>query len=162
MISDKENKKNKQEISLNVLKKKSEEYLAGWQRAKADLINYKKEEAKRLRDAHEYGKLMLFERLLGVLDAFDRAEKAVPAEIRKQPWAQGFLKIREELLRSLEEEGIVSIKSEGKLFDPSKHEALEEVEVGNETEKGKVIEELQRGYLYKGAVIRPSRVRVGK
>ena len=133
------------------------EYLNGWQRAKADYINYKNEEARRLEDIARYAMRSMIEDLLPVLDSFYLAiGHGLPKDAE-----QGILLIRSQLEDVLKRRGIERIDARpGDTFDPTIHESIGEV-ASNHPE-GTIAEEVQKGYRLKGQVIRPARVRIGK
>ena len=102
-----------------------DEYLAGWARAKADLINYKKEEANRAVEVARYGSVDLIRDLISVMDNFDLAlrtlEKAGPVE-------KGIYLIRTQIEDILKKRGLAKVDiKEGDVFDPAIAEALAEV-----------------------------------
>lgn len=147
-----------EDTELAECKKKCDEYLTGWQRAKADFLNYKKEESERLSQIAKYGTAELMEELITVLDNFDLAisslEKAGPVE-------KGVYLIRAQLQDTLRKRGLEPITAEiGKPFDPSVQEAIAEGE--SEHPPGTVIEEIETGYALHGKVLRPVRVRIAK
>jgi molecular chaperone GrpE len=135
-----------------------DEYLAGWQRAKADFINYKKEESNRAVEIARYGSADLIKDLISVMDNFDLAlrmlEKAGPVE-------KGIYLIRTQIEDILKKRGLekVDIK-EGDVFDPAMAEAL--AEVVSEKPAGTVVEVIEQGYRLHEKVLRPARVIVSK
>jgi molecular chaperone GrpE len=127
-------------------------------RRQADFENYRKRvEKERQADRHRGVELMI-ERLLPVLDAFDRALDArhSPADAE---YRTGFELIRRQLWDALAKEGLNRIESVGKEFDPHKHHAIERVETADHPD-GTVIDELQPGYTFHNRVVRPAMVRV--
>jgi len=149
------------EEKLKKCQKLKEEYLAGWQRARADFLNYKKEEMERLREVLEYGSQELILKILPVLDNLEKAEAQVPLDFKDNEWVKGISQIRSQLQDFLRKEGVEEIKTIGKKFDPNFHEALEKIEK-EDKEPGEVIEEIQKGYILNGRVIRPARVKIIK
>jgi len=141
------------------LKKSRDErgdYLAGWQRAKADLINYKKDEGKRLEEFARFATGDLIGDITQVLDSFDLALKhAMPKDVE-----QGIILIRSQLEDTLKRRGLEIISALGQPFDPSRHESVGEAE--SDGPEGMVSEELQKGYSLNGKVIRPARVKITK
>lgn len=136
-----------------------DEYLAGWQRAKADFINYKKEEYRRLEELARYGSEELIRDLVTVLDNFDlglRAlEKGGPAE-------KGVYLIRTQLEDILKKRGVAKIAlAPGDPFDPAVAEALAEVATDAQP-PGAVVEVIEPGYRLHDKVLRPARVLVSK
>lgn len=139
-----------------------DEYLAGWQRSRADFLNYKKEEARRHQKILASANEALILELLSLLDDFQEAERSLPAPLKKDGHGEGLLKIRQRLEVILSGQGVKKIAvKQGEKFDPHFQEAVEEVE--REGEKaGLVVEEVRSGYLLKGMLLRPSRVKVSK
>ena len=140
--------------------KKSEEYLAGWQRSRADFLNYKKEEVKRIQELLKYVNEDLILKILPVLDNFEKAEKEIPQE-KKDEYLGGVLQIKTQLYDFLKNQGVEEIKSLNEKFDPNFHEVVGEVEV-KDKESGIIIEEVKKGYKLNGKVIRPVKVKVVK
>jgi molecular chaperone GrpE len=154
-------KKDQEELikKLEECQKERSEYLAGWQRARADFLNYKKEEEKRLEEFLEHINEGFVLELLPILDSFERAEKEIKG--RKDTLFSGFLQIKNQFLDFLKRKGLEEIETKkGERFDPNVHEVIEAVE--KEKEKGKVLEVLQKGYRFKGKIMRPAKVRVAK
>jgi molecular chaperone GrpE len=153
-----------EEIKANLAEceKKRDEFLAGWQRERADFQNYKKDEYKRADLVRGTLASSIILELLPVLDSFDIAYDFIPDDLKEHKWLKGTDQIRMQLLDVLRREGVEQIKvAEGEtLFDPAVHEAIEEVE--SEKPEGTIIEEMQKGYTMNGRVIRPARVKVAK
>jgi molecular chaperone GrpE len=134
-------------------------YLEGWQRERAAFLNYKKEEEGRIDSLAELKKERIFKEILKILDNFEEALKNLPKELKDHPWIKGILQIKEGMLKILENEGVREIETKiGDNFDPNIHEA---VEIG-EGEEGKILQIFQKGFLWKGKVFRPAKVKVGK
>ncbi len=138
--------------------KKRDEYLAGWQRAKADFLNYKKEEAERINHLIRFGTEDLISELLSVVDNFDLAI----ATMEKQGQVdQGVVMIRSQLLDLLKRRGLEKLMVEtGKPLDPLTSEAISEVD--SEMPEGVVVREISAGYKLQDKIIRPARVEVSK
>jgi molecular chaperone GrpE len=151
-----ENKK--EEINIEEIEKKRDEYFAGWQREKADFLNYKKQEFDRLKGTLCIAKESLFEELIPVLDSFRLAEKAIPEGDKEDNRIKGLLLIKKQLEGALKGLGLTEIESVGKKFDPSLHEAVEEIKGEPEI----IVEEVEKGYSYNEKVLRPAKVKVGK
>ena len=147
---------------LEKLEKEKDEYLDGWKRAKADLINYKKDELKRLEEVARFGSESLILELISILDDFDLAL----ATLEKQGAAEkGVYLIRSRLEDILKRRGLERIKVEvGEKFNPAVHEAIAMADSPAEAsaKAGTVAEEIEAGYTLHGKVIRPSRVKVFK
>jgi len=146
---------------LEEAEKLKQEYLAGWQRARADLINYKKEELERVGDFIKRANENLIFDFLPILDNFDNAEKTISAEKKEIPEIKGFLQIKKQILEFLKKYGVEEIKSVGEKFDPVFHEVVEEIDT-DKFETGTIVEEIQKGYKINGRVLRPARVKVAK
>lgn len=149
--------------------KLKDEYLAGWQRARADLINYKKEESERTQEVFKYAGVGIALKMLPILDNFELIESKLPEDLKKDENVKGILKTKNQLLGLLKNMGMEEIKSIGEKFDPNLHEAVETVEIkgngsaGSPQEKsGIIIEEVQRGYRINNGVLRPSKVKIAK
>ncbi|XOB41857.1 MAG: nucleotide exchange factor GrpE [Candidatus Nealsonbacteria bacterium] len=158
----------KKELSLKELKKKLEEsqklkdeYLAGWQRSRADLLNYKKEEMERIGEILKYAGEGLILKILPILDNFDLIEKKLPENLKNDENIRGILKVKTQMQDFLKSQGVEVIESLGKKFDPNFHELIKEIELKGK-ESGTIIEEVQKGYLIHSKVLRPARVRVSK
>ena len=150
---------NENQISeLDAAAKQRDEYLAGWQRAKADFINYKKDEMKRLEEVARYGNVDLIKDLISVLDNFDLAlrnlEKMGPVE-------KGIYLIRSQIEDILKKRGLerVSLRP-GDEFDPAVAEAM--TEIPSEHPPGTVAEEIEPGYRLHDKIVRAARVIVSK
>jgi len=139
-------------------KEKSERYLANWQRAQADFVNYKKRAEQEKRETVEFANSGLILALLAVADDFDRAFASLPSRLSKSGWIEGIKLIYSKFRATLEAQGLTEIDAKGKPFDPHLHEAV----MHQEGEEDIVIEEVQKGYKLKDRVLRPSKVIVGK
>ena len=143
--------------SLAEAKAKAAEYLAGWQRAQADFINYKRRCEQEKEDIIKYGNAEFIINILPVLDDFDMAFSHVSGSEHKTGWLKGMKALERKLKSFLEGQGLTEIKALGKPFDPNVHEAIMQAE-GDE---GIVVKEFQKGYKLNDRVIRPSKVVVG-
>mgnify|MGYP001591945951 CR=1 FL=1 len=142
-----------EENNIESIKKQAEEYLNGWKRAKADYLNLKKEMEAQDKEIKEWLSKIFLLPILDIMDSFDRAGTldAGIAGIKKQ--FDDFLKVQ----------GVEAIKAVGERFNPLMHEAVESVDLPAEGDKsGRIIEEVRRGYLINGEVLRPAKVRVYK
>lgn len=145
------------EKKLAECEEKKEEYFKGWQREKADFINYKNKEDERLNELVDFTKEQLFDEIIPVLDNFILAEKSI--QDKENENIKGLLLIKKQLENALENLGFEEIESLNQEFDPSLHEALEEVDG---EEKGLIIEEIEKGYKLNGKIIRPAKVKIIK
>jgi len=143
---------------LRECQKEKEEYLAGWQRSRADFINFKREDGERFKKFFEVEKTEMILKILPILDNF---EKATHQQKKVNQVVKGFLQIKKQLEDLLKKEGVEEIKAEGEKFDPNFHQAIEEIEV-KDKKSGEILEVVQKGYQLKGRVIRPAKVKVIK
>lgn len=131
--------------------------LAGWQRAKADHINYKNDEGKRMEDMARFVTSGLIQELLPVLDSFDLAL----GHGMSQEMEHGILLIRSQFEDILKKRGVEIISVHpGDAFNPEQHESIGES--ASEHPPGSIAHEVQRGYLFRGRVLRPARVQLAK
>jgi molecular chaperone GrpE len=147
------------EEQLAKAKAQADEYLDNWRRAVADLANYRKRTEREREEASRFSNALLLGKLLPVLDDFDRAMAAVPADLRHLTWVDGVALIERKLRLILEAEGLKPIEAMGKPFDPEWHEAILREETTDYPD-GQVIAELQRGYELHGRILRPTLVKV--
>ena len=139
-------------------KAKAEDYLANWQRAQADFINYKRRVEQERNEATKFANAMLVLNLLPVLDDLERALENVSTKLAGLTWVEGIRLIYRKLQAVLQGHGLIEIKALGQPFDPNLHEAV----LYGEGEEGLVIEELQKGYMLHDRVLRPTMVKVGR
>ena len=142
-----EEEKKELEEKLLLCEKERDEYLNGWKRAKADMINAKKEWEEQIKGLNDFIKSGLVKDFLPILDALE-ATQDIPG------W-QEIKKLAEDTLKKM---GLEPIEAIGEQFDPNYHEAMAE----GEGEPDTVIEVLQKGYKINGRVIRAAKVRVGR
>jgi len=146
---------------LDEANRKGQEYLSLAQRAQADFINYRRRVEQERGESLQAGKATLALRILPVLDDFDRALKAMPADLAQHEWVQGIALIARKLRTALEAEGITPIEALGQEFNPWEHEAVMQAP-SSEEEAGKVLEVFQTGYKLGNKVLRPAQVKVGR
>jgi molecular chaperone GrpE len=140
---------------------KADEYLDGWQRARAEFANYRKRIEREREQVHQEASGTVIRRFLDVLDDLDRALRNRPESGEGADWAGGIELIYRKLLNVLESAGVTPMEAEGGDFDPNLHEAISQ-EPSNEHESGEIIEVVQNGYLLGDRVLRPARVRVAR
>jgi molecular chaperone GrpE len=139
-------------------KKKAETYLANWQRAAADFQNYKRRTDQEREELGRLANVALVINILPILDDLERALTSVDARLAGLTWIDGIRLIYRKFQAVLEASGVREIKAEGEDFDPRFHEAV----MYGEGEEGKVISEVQKGYMLGDRVIRPSAVVIGR
>ena len=134
------------------------EYIEKYQRLMADFANYKQREEKAKADFKKFASSSLIEKILPVLDNFDRALKDKDPE---DPFVKGVIMTRDELLKTLKNEGLEEIASDGEKFDHNLHHAVM-TEASDTVEEDYIIETFQKGYALNGRVLRPAMVKVSK
>ena len=143
---------------LEKLSKEKDEYLDGWRRTKADFINYKKEELRRLEEVAKFGNEEVIKDLISVLDSFELAISTLEANTKLE---KGIYMIKSQLEDVLRRRGLQKIKvNKNDKFDPSFHEAVGSFE--GDGISGNVAEEVETGYMLYDKVLRPTRVRLFK
>jgi molecular chaperone GrpE len=138
-------------------KAKAEANLAGWQRAQADFINYKRRAEQEKEETIKFANSQLMLDLLPILDDLERAFVSLPPNIADPTWIDGVRLIERKLWATLEAQGLSPIKALGEPFDPRFHEAV----TYGKGKGGIVVQEMQKGYQFRDRVIRPSQVVVG-
>lgn len=128
-------------------------------RQMAEFDNFRKRTEKEKAQMYEIGARDIVEKILPVVDNFERGLAAVKEEEKEQPFVQGMEMIYKQMMTTLEEAGVKAIVAVGEAFDPNLHNAVMHVE---DEEQGEniVIEEFQKGYIYRETVIRHSMVKV--
>ena len=142
---------------LREAQEEAERYRANWQRAAADLVNYRRRADQEKEDAIKYGSTHLLKALLPIFDDLERAIANAPEEIAGTSWFEGLQMLSRKIESTLQSQGVEAIEAAGQPFDPTLHEAV----LYEEGEEGKVTAEFQKGYRLHGRVVRPSLVRVG-
>ena len=128
-------------------------------RQMAEFDNFRKRTEREKYQMYEIGAKDIIEKILPVIDNFERGLAAVPEESKEDPFVEGMEKIYKQLTTTLESLGVEPIEAVDKEFNPDLHNAVMHVEdesVGDNI----VVEELQKGYTYKGFVVRHSMVKV--
>ncbi len=162
---EKKNEEIEEDILRKSVERKAEEYFSQLMYLKADFENYKKAMEREKREAIENANEILVTKLLPVIDNLDAAiradRKREKGEVEKEEnsFRKGVEMTLNLLLDILEKEGLEEIKTIGERFDPFRHEACSKVE-SDEYPEETVVEELRKGYTFKGKVIRPAMVKV--
>jgi molecular chaperone GrpE len=141
------------------LKAQLEEYLAGWQRTRAEFANYKKRTDKELGESRQRGSLDTLAKVLPIVDDFERAMSNIPGELQGNPWMNGVSLLLKKFEKLLSEHEVTVIDPVGQPFDPSRHEAIG-MDDSDTVESGHVTVTLQKGYISGDKVLRPALVRV--
>lgn len=141
---------------LSKVEKERTEYLQGWQKERADFINYKKSQEQGISDIQFFIQANFIKKLLPVIDNIERAKQTMPAELKENQWAIGIEHISTDLSKFLKELNIETFGAVGEQFNPLYHEAVAQDGEGNI-----IIEVFQQGYKIGEKVIRHARVKVG-
>ncbi|RKM58509.1 nucleotide exchange factor GrpE [Butyrivibrio sp. X503] len=143
------------------LKEKVDELNDRLMRQVAEFDNFRKRTDKEKAQMFEQGQGSVLEKLLPVIDNFERGLLAVPEEEKDGAFADGMNKIYKQLMKQMEDLGVTPIEAVGKEFDPNLHNAVMQVD-SEEYESGVVAQELQKGYMFHDTVLRHSMVGVSK
>lgn len=128
-------------------------------RQMAEFENFRRRTEKEKTQMYEVGAKSIIEKILPVVDNFERGLAAVPEEQKNDAFVEGMDKIYKQMMTVFEEMGVKPIEAVGKEFDPEYHNAVMQVE-SEEYESGVVAQELQKGYMYRDSVVRHSMVAV--
>lgn len=161
--SDDDNKKEKDGFFKKKKKDKKDEQIEELndrlKRQMAEFDNFRKRTEKEKSQMFDMGARTIVEKVLPVVDNFERGLAAVPEEEKENAFVDGMDKVYKQLLNELDAVGVKPIEAVGKEFDPEFHNAVMQVE-NEELESGTVAQELQKGYMYKDTVVRHSMVAV--
>ena len=147
---------------MNALKEKNEELLDKYRRLYADFDNFKKRSAKEwLEKNKEAGKDVIME-MLPILDDFERSIKTSKSSENLEAVREGSELILSKLKKSLGQKGLEPMESIGQTFNADRHDAITEIAAQKEEDKGKVLDEIEKGYMLNGKIIRHAKVVVGK
>ena len=141
------------------MEEKIEELEDRVKRQMAEFDNFRKRTEKEKSHMYEVGARDVIEKILPVVDNFERGLAAVPEEDKGNPFAEGLDKIYKQLMTTLNDLGVKPIEAVGQEFDPNFHNAVMHIE-DEELGENVVAEEFQKGYLYKDSVVRHSMVKV--
>lgn len=140
-----------------------DEYLAGWQRAKADFVNSKKQTDAMMKDFRSMANESLIEELLPVLSSFEMAFSNREAwEKADKNWRIGVEHIYSQIKSVLEQNGLKELNPVGQAFDPNIHEAVKYEPTDDMTKENTVSNVLERGYMLGNKLIRPAKVVVSE
>lgn len=148
----KDDKKKKQPSKLEELNDKM-------MRTLAEFENFRKRSEKEKTQMFEIGAKSVIEKILPVMDNFERGLASIPDEEKASPFAEGIQMVYKQMLTVFEEIGVKAIEAVGNEFDPNLHNAVMTVE-DDGLDSNTVCEELQKGYMYKESVVRHSMVKV--
>ena len=128
-------------------------------RQMAEFDNFRKRTEKEKSSMYEMGARSVVEKILPVIDNFERGLDTVPEDEKESPFTEGMRMIYKQLMTELENIGVKPIEALGTEFNPDFHNAVMQVE-SEEYESGMVAQELQKGYMYRDSVVRHSMVAV--
>lgn len=149
------------QTELEQLKQQVEENQARYLRAQADLDNFRRRTRMEKEELAKYASAKVLEAILPAIDNFERALSSSKQTADFDALIKGLEMVYRQLEQTLEQEGLTAIQAVGQPFNPEFHQAVVQMEVEG-MESGLVVEELQKGYLLKDKVIRPSMVKVSQ
>ena len=129
------------------------------QRQMAEFDNFRKRSEKEKSAMYEIGAKSVIEKILPTIDNFERGFAGMTEEQKEDPFVVGMEKVYRQMLTTLEGIGVTQIEAVGKEFDPNFHNAVMHVE-DEEVGENIIVEEFQKGYLYRDSVVRHSMVKV--
>ena len=144
---------------LSAAQAQAQEYLDGWQRARAEFANYKRRVERDREQMRQDAVARVVIRYLPIVDDLERALQNRPQEGEGAAWAEGIELVYRKLLAALEADDVRPMQALGEHFDPNLHEAVMQ-EPSEEYESGQIIEVLQPGYWIGERVLRPALVKV--
>lgn len=143
----------------NKLEQQIEELTDRLKRNMAEFDNFRKRTEKEKSSMYVIGAKDIIEKILPVLDNFERGLAAVPEDEKGSSFAEGIEKIYKQFVKTLEDAGVETIEAVGQQFDPNLHNAVMHVE-DEKYGENEIAMELQKGYKYRGSVVRHSMVQV--
>ena len=150
---------------IEKLEQEKQEYLNGWQRERADFLNYKKSEEKRFQEVVKFANERLIKSLIPVMDSLELAIESVNKSEKvpeNDSYLRGLLLIYSQMKDLLEKEGVEVVNPlKGEEVNPRFEEVISEIKT-TEVPENKIYQVLEKGYILRGKVIRPARVIVGK
>jgi molecular chaperone GrpE len=148
--------------ALETLQKELQEQKEKYIRLYADFDNFKRRSAKERIELIQTAGREVIQSMLEVVDDCDRAEKQLQKSDDLHQIREGIQLVFSKLRNTLQAKGLKEMKSIGEDFNPDLHEAITEIPVPDENMKGKVVDEVEKGYLLNEKIIRFSKVVVGK
>lgn len=154
-------KKDKADKKTEELKEQIDQLQDKCMRQMAEFENFRKRSEKEKSAMFETGARSVIEKILPVVDNFERGLAAIPEEEKGSPFADGMNMIYRQLMTELDNMGVKPIEAVGQEFNPDLHNAVMQVE-SQEFESGVIVQELQKGYTYHDSVVRHSMVAVAQ
>lgn len=130
-------------------------------RQMAEFENFRRRTSKEKEQMFSMGERNVAEKMLPIVDNFERGLSQIPDEEKDKAFASGMQMVYKQLIKQLEDIGVKPIEAVGKDFDPNFHNAVMQVD-SEDYESGKVAQEFQKGYMYHDTVLRHSMVGVAK
>lgn len=158
-LDEEENDSNDLQAKLLKEEKLAKEYLDKLQRTMAEYDNFRKRTVKEKSQMYENGAKEVFEKIIPVVDNFERALESISEEEKDSTFVKGIEMIHKQLMTTLNDLGVEEMDALFKPFDPNKHHAVSHEE-NEEYGENEVIAVLQKGYMYKERVLRFSMVKV--
>lgn len=152
-------KQSRQDKKTDALKEQIEQLEDRVKRQMAEFENFRKRTEREKQTMFETGAKSVIEKILPIVDNFERGLATVPEENSEDPFVDGMNRIYKQLLTELDNIGVKPIEAVGQEFDPNLHNAVMQV-ASEEYESGVVVQELQKGYTYRDTVVRHSMVSV--
>ncbi len=148
---------------IKKLESEKQEYLTGWQRAKADMVNARQRDEAERKDFIKYANEGLISNLISVLDSFDMAMGNKEAwEKADKNWRVGVEYIYSQLIKVLTENGLTEINPMNEKFDNAKHEAVSYEPVTDEKLDHMIVGVIQKGYSLNGKLLKVPKVKVAE
>jgi molecular chaperone GrpE len=144
---------------LDRSEKEKKDYLNGWQRERADFINYKNKEAERIKELLFSEKEDYFLKILPIIDNFNLAEESIEKDKKQDQNIKGLLMIKNQLEAVLKDQGFEELDRLNKKFNPAWDEVVETV-TDSKIETQTIIEVVQKGYCFKNKLLRPAKVKI--
>lgn len=154
-------KQAKQDKKADAYKEQIEKLEDKVKRQLAEFENFRNRTEREKTAMFETGAKSVIEKMLPVVDNFERGLATVPEENKEDPFVDGMNRVYKQLLTELENIGVKPIEAVGKEFDPNLHNAVMQV-ASEEYESGIIVQELQKGYTYRDGVVRHSMVAVAE
>jgi len=153
----------KSKDKLKKCQEEKQEYLDGWQRSKADFVNFKKRSEEDKKNVANFILEDFVSELLPALDSFDMAFKNEEAwNEAPEVWRKGIEYIYQQIMSALESRGITQNNPLNESFDPNKHNSVGVIETSEKDNEGKILEVILKGYSVGDKIIRVSNVKVGE
>lgn len=152
----------KLQVELRQAKEEAQQAQAHAVRLQADFQNYRRRQEKELSNTVRFANEDLIKQLLPILDNFDRSLDAMEKTDNLSAIKEGIAMVDKSMKKQLNKIGLEPIHAQGKEFDSELHEAITTLSVEDEEQKGKVLDEVERGYKLKDRVIRYAKVVIGE